>query len=253
MSETATAKKKYSHGYGGGEGGTNEVPRYPAMACLGTVESVEDGKSYNNDLTVRFRVNIRPAGVVPVKHSASVEICAAFLDPALKPSDIKQVAGPDGEYLLKVFYTNMWVEPKIVDANGIPQDNREVPHLLGLTGIDYKAYDDLLGDLKALWPDQATSAAAIKSVLEQHLVGREIGYWLVQKVKHAGQDAEGNNLWERTNFFNIVKPSKFDDAAYFRPNEKGRAWVLKQCASEKNVNAAGDKYKAATFTADTVF
>ena len=244
------------------------VPRYPDMACIGRVTGIGEPVSYDNDVTTTFPVLIETAGSVPTVPRASIRLAAAFLNPDFKRAELAGLKAGKAS-MLWIFSDNISapknkeketedgdLEYERDEAGDYVQD-RSIPHLLGLCGVDYKKYGKISEELQALWPDKATSRAEIKAILERHLTGCEVGFWLMQKQEKVGEtlnDAgETVGVWESTNLFNIKAP-KFEDAAYFRPDAKGRAWILSRVRSEKNVNKkTGQPYKTATFDEATVF
>lgn len=232
---------------------------------------VGDPISYDNNVTTTFPVTIQAAGTVPTTPRASIRLSAAFLNPAFKRTDLAGIKFGNASALW-VFSDNI-AAPKhrevekedgtiefAKDDDGDLIPDRSVPHLLGLCGLDFKKYAKVSSALIDLWPDRATKSSEIKAVLEQYLPGSEIGFWLIQKQEKVGETVNDKGdtvgIWEPTNLWNVRAP-KFEDAAYFRPDSKGRSWILSRVRDERNVikvgPRAGEVYKKATFDEATAF
>lgn len=230
-----------------------ETPSFPDMACIGTVAGVGAGKSFDNGATTTFPVEIKSGGNVPVKHRGSIRLAPDFLNPAFKRKELATVE--NGSQLDWIYDTNLAASEYINNEDPVTGEvtkvkNRTIPHLLGLTGIDYSAYAEVTKALFALWPDYVDEAS-IQAVLDSHLKGRNIGYWLVQQVNMVAE-VDGRKIFEPTRYFNVKTP-RFLDAAYFSPSEKGRQYVLDQIAKQKTRRPDGQAWRAACFDIGTPF
>ena len=222
-----------------------QAPKFPDMACIGVVTGIGEPKQtdYDKELNlITFPVEITTGGAVPVWAKGDIKLTAAFLDPAFRRDDLPTVE--NGDKLDKVY------ENHIASRAG----SKSVPTLLGFSGMDYEKYGNVGRALQALFvAGNATDPAVLRDTLAEHLVGTEIGFWLVQGQKPSGNvDPEtGREIWERTQFFNIKAP-RFVDAAFFRPDKAGRDYVLKSIGKQKAVDATtGKPYREATFDETT--
>lgn len=220
-----------------------EAKPKPSVACLGVVESLDDPK-VNEDGTATFPVNLRTVGAPPPngnKPKVWLRVSPSFFDPTFKRASLKNVEG--GDYLDRLY------EETVCASDG----NEGIPHLLGLCGVDrdkYYALGRALNDLNA--PEDP---ALIKQVLEAHLIGNEVGYWLTQGSQKTDEVDEitGKPKYIRTRFYNVRAP-KFVPAAYFPPTEKGREKVLKfvQKGADRINPENGEPYNIAAFDETTV-
>ena len=234
-----------------------QAPKFPDMACIGVVTGIGEPKQtdYDKELNlITFPVEITTGGAVPVRAKGDIKLTAAFLDQAFRRDDLPTVE--NGDKLDKVYENHIASRAR----------SKSVPTLLGFSGMDYEKYGNVGRALQGCYrawiaadptgKDEEAMRAFVQSLhstLAEHLVGTEIGFWLVQGQKPSGNmDPEtGREIWERTQFFNIKAP-RFVDAAFFRPDKAGRDYVLKSIGKQKGVDATtGKPYREATFDETT--
>lgn len=220
-----------------------EAKPKPSAACLGIVDSIDEPK-VNEDGTATFPINLRTVGAPPSggnKPKVWLRVSPSFFDPTFKRSSLKNVEG--GDYLDRLY------SESVCAADG----EEGIPHLLGLCGVDREKYYALGAELNAL--NGPEDPAAIKQVLEAHLLGNEVGFWLTQGSQRTDEvDPEtGKAKYIRTRFLNVRAP-KFVSAAYFPPTEKGRKKILDYVAkgAERINPENGEPWNIAAFDETTV-
>ena len=185
-------------------------------------------------------------GDVPTKASGSIRIVPFFLKPGFKRDSLAELEG--GDKLDKTFNENFATRE---GGDGIPT-------LLGYSSVDYDKYAAVGTALKNLWPELEKGtepAGLIKGALET-LIGNEVGFWLVQGAKATDEinPETGKALWKRTGFYNVGTP-RFEKASFFKPDAKGRAYILDHVAkrASKVDQRTGEPYLLATFDEGTAF
>lgn len=242
-SATKTRKNPFDEG---------QVLRSPDRACIGRVASVGEGKPRNDGRTISWPVEIETIGAVPGgKARAYLEFAPFFLEEGFHRDEFVD-SNEDGAFYDKIFEENLSAR-KSADKS----KPRGVPALLGLCGCDYDRYIDVGDALKAAYAATADKTfealePALREALAAGLTDVELGFWQVQGVKYAGEDAEGKSIWERTQYFNIRKP-RFEKSAWFKPDADGRKRILDRCASSKVNEKDGLPWIVATFDESTAF
>ena len=227
------------------------VLRSPDRACIGRVAAIGEGKPRNEGRTISWPITIETIGAVPGgKANAWFEIAPIFLDKNFKRDEFVN-SNEDGAFYDKVFEDNLTARKP---ADG---ERRGIPALLGLCGCDTDRFYEAGTALKAAYeatPDKSFDALepVLREALASGLTGNEVGFWQCQGVKFAGTDAEGNNIWEVSPWFNIKAP-KYVNSPWFKPNAEGRARVLDKCRNSKTNAQTGQPYVVATFDEATAF